>query len=330
MQENQELLTAFSDSAVKTLKDLCQVTATPAPCFVKGDREQGPFNIGGLIGITSSVLKGSAVLTFPRSLFCKLIEQMLGEACLDITSEHEDAAAELLNIIFGQAKTVLNQKGFEIRMAIPSVLRGNDVYSSYSKIYKATVLPFQTGYGEFYIEFLTQSLEQSDKDVAQASGKALPPSEQAAFFKPFIEGTLNTLSVQCNLPAKPGKPFYKKDSKDYYFDVAGVVGVTSRTVNGSFMMNFKEDVFLKLVGRMLGETYNQFQPGLEDAVSELVNIVLGSAKVKLNEAGHGLQMAIPTVVHGQAIVANCQQSVPTIVIPFESEIGTFHAEINIQ
>ena len=53
---------------------------------------------------------------------------MMGKPCAEITREAEDAAGELLNIIFGQAKGRLAEdRKYVIHEAIPTVIRGSDL-----------------------------------------------------------------------------------------------------------------------------------------------------------------------------------------------------------
>ncbi|OFZ19193.1 MAG: hypothetical protein A2X94_11250 [Bdellovibrionales bacterium GWB1_55_8] len=320
---------AVAAATIKTIRDLCQIDPALRQPFDKGQKTQEGFAVAGLIGLTSSVVNGSIVLCFPKEVFLQLMEKMIGENPGEITKENEDAAAELLNIIFGQAKVVLNRKGYAVQMAIPSVLRGGEVHSSYSSVHKVRVYPFETPAGQFYVEFL---LNEHPKE-ADADAGTIPvtsASARAQFFKPIIDSTVKTLKIQCGLDAKPGKPFSRASSDDYSFDVAGIVGITSKSLGGSFMLSFDRDVFLKLVNRLLGEAYTDFVPGCEDAVSELVNIILGSSRAILNAQGHGVQTAIPTVIHGDAITSKFEQRRPAIVIPFTSEIGPFHIEITIE
>jgi hypothetical protein len=46
--------------------------------------------------------------------------KMLGEEFKAITQDLQTGAAELLNIIFGSAKVVLNEQGYAIQKAIPT------------------------------------------------------------------------------------------------------------------------------------------------------------------------------------------------------------------
>lgn len=334
MDEVQQLFfEAFAESTEQVLKSAATLATQRKTPFTKGTAEQPPFDIAGFIGVISPKVRGSVALCFPKEVFLKILSNMLMEQYTEITRENEDAAAELLNMIFGRTKKVLNEKGYAVRSAIPTVFRGGRVHSSYAKNPAVSVLPFNSEPGDFHLEFLLQALTPAEAETISAVAKtSTTPSSEAAFFKPFIDATVKAFNVQCGITAKHGKPFYKKDAKDYSFDVAGIVGISSKTLNGSFMLNFKRPTFLALVGKMLGETYTDFQPGagLEDMACEFVNIIFGMAKVPLNQQGHGVHMAIPTMVRGDMIVSSSAQKRPTVVIPFESELGGFCIEITIE
>jgi chemotaxis protein CheX len=85
-----------------------------------------------------------------------MMERMLGEKYPEITQELEDGASELLNIIFGQAKKVLNERGYRIEKAIPTIIRGTDVAIRHHTASPTVVLPFDTDLGVFHIEVTTQ------------------------------------------------------------------------------------------------------------------------------------------------------------------------------
>jgi chemotaxis protein CheX len=78
---------------------------------------------------------------------------MLGENQSEIINEMQDAAGELLNIIFGQAKALLNDnKGYTIQKAIPTVVRGQSLQVHHLTRETAVILPFVTNLGDFHIE----------------------------------------------------------------------------------------------------------------------------------------------------------------------------------
>ena len=85
------------------------------------------------------------------------MSKMLGETYTAITAELQDGVAELLNIIFGQAKITLSNAGYTIQKAIPTVVRGNQITTSALSKGLFIVLPFLLPVGEFHIEIVTET-----------------------------------------------------------------------------------------------------------------------------------------------------------------------------
>lgn len=149
-----------------------------------------------------------------------------------------------------------------------------------------------------------------------------------AFINPFVEGTLMTLKVQCGIECKPGKPMPKDEFKSTPpLTIAGVIGIASPTFRGSIAIAFPEPTFLGVMGKMLGETYTTITQDLEDGAGELLNIIYGHAKKVLNEQGHTIDRALPTVVRGEKINIRHMSKSMAIVLPFETEMGMFIIEV---
>ncbi len=325
----QQIFDKVAESTIKTLQVMCKTEATQEDAYEKGVEPALPFDIAGLIGITSATARGSVGIYFQKEIYLELLTQMLGESVTKIDKTNEDAAAELMNIIFGDAKLALNQQGHNIQMAIPNVLRGGKMISPESKLQKMVVIPIKTKMGRFFLEFALNPLKDSEK-IKDSKSRTLTNADRAAFFKPFVDGTIGALKVQCGIDASPGSPSAKTSSDSVSYDIAGFIGITSESLNGSYTLSFKKDVYLKLVSKMLGEEFTELPPGLEDAVAELLNIILGSAKVVLNDQqGHSIQMALPTLIYGDTIRSNTQAGKTTIVIPFYSDVGRFNVEVTM-
>jgi chemotaxis protein CheX len=146
----------FIDGTVRTLEVQCTLNAKALASFPKGERSQPDFSIAAMIGLTSTAFNGIITLCFPEPVFLGVMSRMLNEECKKITDELEDGAAELLNIIFGQAKTILNDQGYTVQKAIPSVMRGEKLRTARTASGEVNVFPFQTEVGEFHVEICSE------------------------------------------------------------------------------------------------------------------------------------------------------------------------------
>ena len=142
----------FIDATINTLKVQCFTDVVTRRPFFKGTQPQSVFDLAGVINITSNTFVGSITLCFSKDFFLDIMSKMLCETFTEINDDLQSGAGELLNIIFGAAKVVLNKKGYTIQKAIPTVIRGNAISTSHPKNHPVLVLPFQAGATEFYME----------------------------------------------------------------------------------------------------------------------------------------------------------------------------------
>lgn len=147
------------------------------------------------------------------------------------------------------------------------------------------------------------------------------------FFKPFVEGTLETLKIQCQLEATPAKPFLKGQGPKIDCEIAALLGLTSTKFSGNIAICFTKGVFLGLMNNMLGEQYQEITPEFQDGAGELLNMIFGYAKRVLNAQGHDIQKAIPSIVRGRGIEAIHLSPSPVYVLPFDTKFGAFQIEI---
>ncbi len=153
----------FIDGTRHTLKVQCSIEIKHGKPFFKAQAPQSmTIDIAGVLGLTSPAFRGSVSLCFPKAVFLDVMSKMLGDTFTDITDEMADGAAELLNIIFGQAKRVLNEQGYALEKAIPTVIRGTNIQTRQLSEAPTVILPFSTDAGEFYIEIATESGPESN------------------------------------------------------------------------------------------------------------------------------------------------------------------------
>ena len=157
-------------------------------------------------------------------------------------------------------------------------------------------------------------------------GQTLDPR----FFKPFVDGALITLKMQCSIEAKSGKPFIKGQGPEFDFDLAGIIGLTSQSFTGTIALLFPKSLFLAIINNMLGEQNTEITKEMEDGAAELLNIIFGHAKKVLNAEGHTIQKAIPTIIRGTHLQSSHLTGSPVFVLPFETQHGTLCIEISTE
>lgn len=150
-----EFVNPFISAAKNVLEIQAQMKITPGKSFIRKQDERLPMEIAGVMAMTAREFTGAISICFRKNVFLNIYEKLTGEKHEEINSEVEDAAAEILNIIFGQAKTELNdKKGYKIERAMPSVLTGDKLRLHHSSRNPTIVIPFESPEGAFHIEIL--------------------------------------------------------------------------------------------------------------------------------------------------------------------------------
>jgi chemotaxis protein CheX len=150
---NVQLLKPFIDGTIHTMKVQLKVDVKVGKPYLKSAGQTKPrVDIAGIVGIMSTGLKGNICLCFPEATFLAAMERMLGEKYPSISEEIADGAGELMNMIFGFAKRVLNDGGNDLQKALPSVITGENIRITQKNNHTVIVLPFESEIGAFQLE----------------------------------------------------------------------------------------------------------------------------------------------------------------------------------
>jgi len=152
---DKHLLQAFIDGVLTTLTTIAQTEAKVGKPFIEHEFV-AKGEIAGMVGMVAPPLKGTLLICYKKEAIFHIMENMLGEKHTELSDEVSDAVGELTNMIYGTAKTALNNMGYNFEMAIPSVIRGNFVVTKAHK--GATlVIPFTLKNStEFYVKITVQ------------------------------------------------------------------------------------------------------------------------------------------------------------------------------
>ena len=142
---------------------------------------------------------------------------------------------------------------------------------------------------------------------------------------PFINATINVLGTMASVSVEAGKPYVKKDDIAVG-DVSGVLGLTG-VANGTIAVTFEEKCILTVVSNMFGESMDELNSEIADAVGELTNMISGQARGELEEIGKPFKAAIPSVVTGRNHSIVHYSKGPKIAIPFTTDCGDFTIEV---
>ncbi|MEW6429069.1 MAG: chemotaxis protein CheX [Thermodesulfobacteriota bacterium] len=150
------------------------------------------------------------------------------------------------------------------------------------------------------------------------------------FINPFLQAAKNVVETMCQIKATPQKPSLKT-GRETYGDVTGVIAMHSDKISGCMILSFEKKCILNIVANMLMEDpKREVDDEIVDAVGELTNMICGGAKAQLSKLDTTFDMATPTMVLGKGITMDYYSEAPTLVIPFQTEVGTFVVEANLK
>jgi chemotaxis protein CheX len=95
---------------------------------------------------------GTVSVTFEEKSILKIVSNMFGEPIETLDNEVADAVGELTNMISGQARMELEQKGKVFEAAIPSVITGKGHKIIHITEGPKIAIPFSIDAGTFTIE----------------------------------------------------------------------------------------------------------------------------------------------------------------------------------
>ncbi|MBL7716485.1 MAG: chemotaxis protein CheX [Bdellovibrionales bacterium] len=170
-----------------------------------------------------------------------------------------------------------------------------------------------------------------DEALRLAGVRTKPSQVKATFLSPFIDATLKTFGVQAEVQVTTGKIRVKQKTEKLTVDLAGVMNISSEAFRGAIAICFPAMTFVKIYAKMMGEERYSIGDEEFDAASELMNIIFGQAKADLeNNQGIILGQALPTLIRGFQLELMQKSSAATMIIPFSTELGDFHIQINVE
>jgi chemotaxis protein CheX len=167
-------------------------------------------------------------------------------------------------------------------------------------------------------------MSAAPKTIARAN-----PLFDKKLLQAFTDGVLKTLATIAQTEAKVGKPFIEPEFTEKG-EIAGMVGMVAAPLKGTLFISFKKEAIFHIMENMLGEKHTEITRDVSDAVGELTNMIYGAAKTALNQIGYNFEMAIPSVIHGEFVLAKPSKG-DTLVIPFELKNNSvFYVKLTVQ
>ncbi len=144
------------ETFAKTVKVQCSYAVTPGVPFNLSDLNCLSSDVVSTVKLSSNGLEGVVAIFFPKAVFLACFNSMLSESRNSVTTEITDCAAEIMNIVFGGAKTKLTGLGLSVQRVIPKVTQSAPIESStFPKGSDLRAFPYTAKEGQFHIVICT-------------------------------------------------------------------------------------------------------------------------------------------------------------------------------
>ena len=106
-------------------------------------------------------------------------------------------------------------------------------------------------------------------------------------------------------------------------DVSGIITLSQPESCGLLVLSFPRKTICDVLGKFYGKQLNTVDATVNMSVAELTNVIYGVAKKVMNEEGHTLGMALPSIIVGNQHFVFTNFSGEITVMHFSTEAGSF-------
>ncbi|MFQ5750927.1 MAG: chemotaxis protein CheX [bacterium] len=154
------------------------------------------------------------------------------------------------------------------------------------------------------------------------------------FIQDFVEVTSEVLSTMASLKVQAKNVHEINGNADSNavttcMDITGILGFLGNR-RGSILITFPRAVACRVVGGMLGIEFNEVDADVRDGISELVNMIAGGAKTRLQNKGVSFELSIPNTIVGPNHQITAPTSITRTHIDFATAPGNFFVEVYLK
>jgi chemotaxis protein CheX len=157
-----DLVEPLVDAARSVLETMAFTQVQPGKPYVKTDA-LARGDVSAIVGLTGEA-SGTISVSFTEKSILPIVSNMLGERIGEMNEDIRDAVGEITNMISGQSRRTLEEKGKVVEAAIPTVIMGKNHSIVHMTRESVVAIPFVTEHGEFTIEVCFEESPRSSKE----------------------------------------------------------------------------------------------------------------------------------------------------------------------
>lgn len=138
------------------------------------------------------------------------------------------------------------------------------------------------------------------------------------FLNPFVDAAAEVLMAEAKVNISKGNLTLQKSAltTDEVTVLINLIG----QVQGVVLFGLSEQLGMKLVSKMMGQDFSEFDNLAQSGVAEMGNVISGRATVMLSEAGYQSTISPPTMITGKGVQISTLDF-PRIVVPLTCDFG---------
>ncbi len=145
------------------------------------------------------------------------------------------------------------------------------------------------------------------------------------YINPFADSAVEILSTIGVKDIKRGEVYIKTSAVKSMMGVTLIVGLAGQ-VRGRIIINMDKDTGLKIASIMNSETMTQYNEMSSATLTELANMIVGTAVTKLHDKGYKFDITPPAMVMGDNIKLS-DRELDSLILPLSTSEGNI--EINV-
>jgi chemotaxis protein CheX len=164
---NKELANEISSAVCNAMRKTFAIEVVPGQYEISEGMVSLVGDVSGVIAMVQDQLEGTLIFCCTQQTVRGLLPQIVGKSVAITHEMAVDAVSELTNMIFGQIKRDLSERGFALKLGIPCVVSGKGHFVSQFHRGRHMVVPFHID-GQLFQIYIAL-VDAPKKKVEQAS-----------------------------------------------------------------------------------------------------------------------------------------------------------------
>ena len=147
------------------------------------------------------------------------------------------------------------------------------------------------------------------------------------FLNPFVEAAFAVFEAEVGLTAKRGELSLQRSAATAN-DVTVLISMVGQA-RGVVLYGMSEQTAIKIVSKILGQPFAEFDSLAQSGIGELGNVITGQASQRLADAGFEVNISPPTLLQGKGTLISTLDF-DRLLVPLKTELGDIQIHLALR